>query len=590
MVLGRLKPGVSVAKAQAEMSMIAKQLEAEAPQANTGWDASVITLADQVVGSSKRVIWMLFGAVTIVLLITCANVGNLMLTRAASRQRETAVRTALGAPRWRIARQWVVENVILAMAGGFVGIMLASYGVDLLVASGPRGVPRLSEIAVDWRVIGVTAAATIVIGLLIGLPAAFNRRSGMLASDLHGASGRTTGGVHAARFRSGLVVTQMSLAVVLLLAAGLLVRSLGRLAAVDPGFRADHVLTVSVSLPGDKYPDEARAAQFFGAFADRIKALPGVAAVGAVSMLPLQNGDAATSIHVVGRPEPPAGQAPIASVRVADEGYFGAMKIPVRRGRTFSPVDNAQAPRAIVISESLANKIWPNEDPIGQRLRVDYARNKDDELEVIGVVGDVRHAGLDEDTRETIYYPVNQFNYSNLTFVVRAAGRADALAPSVRGVLHEMDPNVPAEDLATMDHWLARSMNDRRDPMLLLTIFAVLAVTIAAVGVYAVLSFGVSQRTREIGVRMALGAQPRAVLAMVLGGGLRLTLAGIAIGAAAGMFATRALDKLLFHVQPTDPVTMGAVALLLAVVALAAMYVPARRAARVDPVVALRSE
>jgi ABC-type antimicrobial peptide transport system permease subunit len=205
-------------------------------------------------------------------------------------------------------------------------------------------------------------------------------------------------------------------------------------------------------------------------------------------------------------------------------------------------------------------------------------------------VGDVRHAGLDEDTRETIYYPVNQFNYSNLTFVVRASGRADALAPSVRGVLREMDPNVPAEDLATMEHWLARSMNDRRDPMLLLTIFAVLAVTIAAVGVYAVLSFGVSQRTREIGVRMALGAQPRAVLAMVLGGGLRLTLAGIAIGAAAGMFATRALDKLLFHVQPTDPVTMGAVALLLGAVAFAAMYVPARRAARVDPVVALRSE
>jgi putative ABC transport system permease protein len=589
MAIGRLKSGVTRAQAEADVTAIGAQLEKEYPSFDTGWRVSVVGLADEVVGSSKSVILVLFGAVSLVLLITCANVGNLMLTRAASRRREVAVRTALGATRWRLAREWMVENLILAIAGGAIGLILTAYAVDLLVASSPSGVPRLHEIALDGRVIAATALVTIIVGLVIGAPAALQERTTRLAADLQGASARTAGSVQAARFRSVLVVAQMSLAVVLLLASGLLVRSVARLAQVDPGFDPKGVLTLGVTLPNDKYPDLARQAAFFNELSTRLGALPGVEKVGAVSFLPLQNGNAGTGFVVVGQPEPAPGMGPSASVRITDPGYFSAMRIPVLQGRALSAADREGTPRVVVVSELLAKKIWPNGDAIGQRIKVYYGR-PDDTLEVVGIVGDVRHSGLDEEVYQTIYYPASQYNYGALTYVIRTAGPPANAAPAVRAALHELDPNVPAEDVGTMDHWVTRSMSDRRDPMLVLTIFAALAVTIAAVGVYAVLSFGVSQRTREIGVRMALGAQPREVLSMVLGGGMRLTLIGITLGVIGGAIATRALDKLLFHVQPTDPLTIGAVALLLGIVALVAMYVPARRAARVDPVVALRSE
>jgi putative ABC transport system permease protein len=589
MVLGRLKPGATVAQAVSEMDGVAAQLEREYPEFDTGWRANVVALTDQVVGSSKRILWMLFGAVSLVLLITCANVGNLMLTRAAARQREVAVRTALGAPRWRLARQWFIENVMLAGAGGVLGILLASYGVDLLVAAGPQGVPRIHEISLDWRVIAVTAAVTIVVGLLIGMPAMFQGRTERLAAELHGTGARSTGGVHAARFRSGLVVAQMSLAVVLLLGSGLLVRSIERLSQVDPGFDPSNVLTFGVSLPQDKYPDLARQSAFFTSLAERIGALPGVLSEGGVSFLPLQNGDAATGFSIIGRPEPKPGEGPSASVRTVEPGYFKTMRIPLRRGRMLAATDREKSTKVVLVTESLAKRIWPNEDPVGRHIKVHYA-NPGDVLEVVGVVGDVHHAGLDADVRETIYYPASQYNYGSLNITLRTTGAPQALIPAVRAVMHDLDPNIPAEDLATMSHWVTRSMADRRDPMFLLTIFAALAVTIAAVGIYAVLSFGVSQRTREIGVRMALGARPSEVLSLVLGGGLKLTLIGIAIGAAAGMLGARAIEKLLFQVTPGDPLVMAAVAAMLVMIALLAMYIPARRAARVDPIVALRTE
>ena len=589
MVIGRLKPGVTKAQAESEMAGIARQLEREYPQFDTGWSARVIGLADQVVGSSKRVLWVLLGAVTLVLLITCANVGNLMLTRAAARQREVAVRTALGAPGWRLARQWLIENLALAIAGGIVGVLLASYGVDLLVAANSENVPRLREIALDGRVIAVTAGVSVIVGLLIALPAAVELGSGRLATTLRSVGGRTTDSARAARFRSGLVVAQMSLAVVLLLGAGLLVRSIERLASVDPGFDAANLLTVGVSLPFDSYTDRARQTAFFDALSQRLAGLPGVTHVGAVNVLPLTNAEVATGFTVVGRPVPPAGEGPVASIRIVDPAYLAAMRIPLRGGRSFTAADAEKAAPVVMVSEALAKKIWPNEDPVGHRLKIAYT-NPDAEPEIVGIVGDIRQQGLDAEVRETIYYPMAQSGYGSMTFVIRAARAPEALAPAVRSAIRELDRNIPPEDLATMSSWLTRSMSDRRDPMWLLSIFAVLAVTIAAVGVYAVLSFGVAQRTREIGVRMALGAQPREVVAMVLGGGLRLALVGIALGAAVGLVAARALDRLLFHVTPGDPLTLGVVAAMLVGVALLATYVPARRAARVDPMVALRSE
>jgi predicted permease len=435
----------------------------------------------------------------------------------------------------------------------------------------------------------VTAAVTIFVGVLIGMPAMFQGRTERLAAELHGTGARSSGGVHAARFRSGLVVAQMSLAVVLLLGSGLLVRSIERLSQVDPGFDPRNVLTFGISLPQDKYPDLARQSAYFAALSERIGALPGVQAVGGVSFLPLQNGDAATGFTVIGRPEPAPGTGPSASVRTVEAGYFATMRIPLLRGRMISAADRENTQKVVLITDALARKIWPGEDPVGQHIKVHYAK-PDDILEVVGVVGDVHHAGLDADVRETIYYPATQYNYGSLNITLRTAGAPQALIPAVRAVVHDLDANIPAEDLATMSHWVTRSMADRRDPMFLLTIFAALAVTIAAVGVYAVLSFGVSQRTREIGVRMALGAQPRAVLALVLGGGLRLTLAGVALGTLAGMLGARAIEKLLFQVTPGDPIVLTGVAALLVVIALLAMYFPARRAARVDPVVALRTE
>jgi putative ABC transport system permease protein len=589
MVVGRLRPAVTAAQAQAQMDVITRSLEQEYPDFDTGWDANVVSLTEQVVGSARGTLLVVLGAVTLVLLIAVANVGNLMLVRAEARQQELALRTALGASRLRLVRQWLVESTLVSLAGGAAGVLLARWGVDLLVATAPPGVPRLAEIAVDPRVLGVAAAVSCTVGIVAGLPAALGVTARGLAAGLRSGSGRTTADRPARRWRNGMVVAQVSLALVLMTGAGLLVRSLQRLSAIDPGFDATGVMTVGVDLPQATYADDARQAGFFAQLTERIRSLPAVSAVGAISFIPLAGPGAATRFTIVGRPAPRPGEWTSADIRIVDPGYFGAMRIPLRRGRPFTAADEANAPPVIVINETMAKRFWSGADPIGSRLQVSWT-HPDAQPAIIGVVGDVRASALDADVHPTIYYVEAQEPTASMTVVVRHRSDPATLVSMVRQAVHDLDRDVPLGDVASMPALVTRSMSDRRYPMLLLSGFAVLAAVLAAVGLYGLLSYTVARRNHEIGVRVALGANRADVLRMVLGDGARLVFLGIAIGAIAATLAARALGHLLYGVGPTDPLTFAGVAGLLAVVALVASYVPASRATKVDPMVALRTE
>jgi len=589
MVVGRLRSGITYERAQAELSGIAHALEQEYPGFNTGWTVNLVSLTDQVVGPARRTLLMLMGAVALVLLIACANVANLLLGRAVGRQREIAVRTALGASRWRVARQVLVGSVLLSLAGGAAGCLLALWGVGLLVAARPSDVPRLAEVGVDARVLAATIAVSLIVGLACGLPTALGDATRAIASVLRSAGTRATAASASLRFRGGLVVGQVSLALVLLAGAGLLVRSLRKVAAVDPGFDPANLLTVSLDLPAGTYPDPARQAAFYSRLLERVHGLPGVEGAGAVSLLPLTGQNSATGFSVVGRPAPAPGQGPVADIRVADPDYFHAMRIPLRRGRTPTEADRPGSPPVVVVNETLARQTWPGEDPIGRRVKVNWIESSP-EAEVIGVVGDVHSAGLDGDIRPTIYYPQAQRPSGSMWLVIRHAGDPATLTTAARAAVREIDRNLPVPDGLTMYARLVRSMSDRRYPMLLLSIFAGLAVLLSAVGLYGVLAYAVSQRTAEIGIRMALGAQVRDVVRLVVTQGLRVVALGIAIGLAGAVAATRVLRGLLYGVGATDPQTLLLVSLGLLGVAALAAYLPVRRATKVDPMVALRYE
>ena len=589
MAVGRLKNGVTVERAQTEMSRIARQLASDYPDFDTGWGATVVPLMEQVVGGSRRTILIVLGAVSLVLLIACANVANLMLARAASRERELAVRAALGAPRWRLVRQALVESLVLALAGGAAGALLAGWAVHLLVRAAPPDVPRLADIRLDLTVLAMTALVSMAAGVLFGLPAALSR-SGAAIQDLHAAATRTTAGVPAARLRGALVIAQMSLAIVLLVGAGLLVRSLRQLIAVDPGFDPTNISALTITLPRATYTDSLRRFAFYERLLERVRNMPGVQSAGIISRLPMTPGNAVTALTVVGRPEPAPGEAPAAAIRVVDPGYFAAMRIPLERGRSLAPSDRIGGAPVAVISEAMAHQLWPGEDPIGQHVKVEW-RHRSASVEIVGVVADSRHDGLDAAFEPTLFYPFAQESQqSTMSLVLRSALPPGTLTRTVRAAVSEMDKGVPVADAVTMYHHIAETMADRRYPAFVLGLFAALALTLAAVGIYGVLSYTVGQRTREIGVRVALGARPGDVLRTVLGGGLKLTLIGVALGGVAAGLAAGALGKLLYGVHALDPLTFILVPLVLVGVALLAMAAPARRAARVDPMVALRSE
>jgi len=588
-VLGRLKPGVTIEAAQAGMDAITANLAAAYPERDAGWASNVVPLHEQVVGDIRPALLLLAGAVGFVLLVACANVANLLLARATARRRELAVRAALGAGRGRLVRQLLTESLMLAGAGGAAGLALAYGGLRVLVTlAASLGIPRLDEAAIDavalWFTLGLSVVAGVVFGLAPALTASRLDLNEGLRDGARGSDAR--GG----RVRAALVVAEVALSLALLAGAGLLLRSFDRLLSVSPGFRPEGVLTMQVSLSGSKYrPDEARIG-FFEELTRRVERLPGVVAAGGISFLPLTGLGSATSFTIVGEPEPPPGEHPVADVRAVSGDYFRAMGIPLVAGRTFTGRERGEAARVIVINEAMAERFWPGQDPIGRKVAISWSDRVVDE--VIGVVADVKLVALDDDVRATAYWPHarEDVTYAGLTLAIRTDGDPAALAPAVVAQVRDLEPLQPVANIRTMDEVVAGSVAPRRVVMLLVTVFAAVAVTLAAIGLYGVIAAVVSGRTREIGVRLAIGARPADVLRQVVGQAMRLVGAGIAVGLAGALALTRLIGSQLFGVAPADPVTFGAVIVLLAAVGLAASLVPALRAARVDPVEALRAE
>ena len=588
-VVARLKPNVSVAQAQAEMDTIAGRLEQQYVEFNTGWEAKLVPVREQLAGEIKPALMILLGAVAFVLLIACANVANLMLARAASRQKEIAIRTALGAGRWRVMRQLLTESVLLALVGGTLGLLLALWGVDVLVALSPKNLISGEEVGLSLPVLGFTFGISLLTGIVFGLWPAFEAAR----SDPHEAlkeTGRSnTGGPRSRRARGAFVVAEVALALVLLVGAGLLMKSFLRLQAINPGFDPQNVLTMRVLLPRTKYPDDAKRVAFFRQAVERMQGLPGVVSAAAADTIPFAGLGSATGFTIEGQPAPAAGDAPVTDVRVVDEHYFRTMNIPVIHGRTFTAEEANTDRRTIIINEALARKYFAGRDPIGQRIVVDM-KEVNEPNEIIGVVGDARYTKLETEARAMVYWTHPQLANSAMTLVLRTAGDPLSVAPAAQREIQALDRDQPVADVRPMASWIGESIARARFGALLLNLFAAVALVLAALGLYGVMAYTVTQRTHEIGIRMALGAQSRDILRMVVGQGLLLTLIGVVLGLGAAFGLTRLLSSLLYGVSATDPAIFAGLSALLALVAFAASYVPARRATKVDPMVALRYE
>ena len=587
MVIARLKDGVDLQGGQAEMSTITARLEREHDY-NEGWTANVVSLHEQTVGEVRPALLVLLSAVGLILLIACANVANLLLARASGREREMAIRTAIGASRGRVIRQLMTESGLLAILGGVSGLLLAVWGIDVLIKFSPGDIPRTEDIGLNYAVLLFTLAASLLAGFLFGFTPAMQASKPDLHSSLREASGGS--GVAAGRrLRGAFVVSEVALAVLLLIGAGLVIRSFSELTAVDPGFDAENVLGFRVSLPGAAYPDQAQQTAFFQELIRRVESLPGVTSAGATIARPLGRAmGPGTSFILEDRPEPPRADRPVADIRAVTPGYFRTLGVPLISGRSFTERDRAESPLAVVINQTMARTFWPDENAVGHRVSVSW-----DEMisaEIVGVVGDVRHGGLDAVPRAKIYFAHAQFQWSVLDLVVRAGADPAALVAAIRGEVAELDPNLPVYSVSTMRELVTGSVAEERFNMLLLSLFAAVALLLASVGIYGVLSYSVTQRTHEIGVRVALGAEGRSVLRLVVGQGMALAGAGVLVGVLAAFGLTRLMTSLLYEVSATDPLTYAAVVVILLLVALAACYVPAWRATRVDPVVALKYE
>jgi putative ABC transport system permease protein len=586
-VVARLKPGVTLERAHAEMTGIHARLADQFPATNKGWSANVQPLDVHVSGDLKPTLLVLLAAVGFVVLVACANVASLLLARAAARQRETAVRTALGATWTRLAKQALAESLTLAFLGGAAGLLLAYWLLRLLLVAAERGLtlPRAHEIGLDLRVLGFTALVCLITGVLFGIaPALWSRRASV--TNALKDSGRSGTSARAARMRGALVVGEIALAMVLLTGAGLMLRSFARLTAVGPGFDT-RVMTFSVSLPAARY-DGAKPRIFFEQLLDRLRGLPEVSAAGAVSFLPMTGPASATSYQAEGQPELEAGARPVAEVRVIAGDYFAAMGIPLKSGRLFNADEQRERRPVIVISEAMAREAFPGQNPIGRRVKISWTYNEYDE--VIGVVGDIRHAELGAPTRPMVYWPHVHTTYTTMMPVVRTAGESETVVAAARAEVLRLDPAQPIAGVRTLEEIVASSVAQPRLISRLLAVFAAVALVLAAIGIYGVVAYGVSQRTREIGIRVALGASRGSVVKMILAHGVLLAAAGLAIGIPAALLLARGMKSMLFETPPGDPATILAVSLVLAGAAVTACLVPLRKALRVDPAHALRSE
>ncbi len=597
-IIGKLRPGVSVQQAQAEMDTITARLRHDFPEQyppNGGLTFGIVPLMEQVVGNVRRTLWLLLGAVGLVLLIACANVANLQLSRAVVRRKEMAVRSALGASRRRVVRQLLTENIVLGVCGGVLGLALAYGGVQAIHILGRQSVPRLESVQVEATALLYTFLISTLAGILFGLAPALRLSRLDLQTTLQDTT-RGSAGVSAIwgrgnRLRRLLVVSELALCVILLISSGLLIRSFLRVRDVSPGFNPEKVLTVELTMSGQKYKDKQAVLATYHDLFQRLEGLPGVSAAGAVTSLPLSQMYAWGPITVEGRVAPPGEKFINADMRMVSGHYFQAMGIPLLSGRLFDDHDVASAPRVALVDGYMAQQLWPNQDAVGKRFHLGGISDTSSPwITVVGLVGQVKQYTLDSDSRIALYLPQTQYVTRAMNLVVRGSNDPAALAPALKQQVHEVDSELPLYNVVSMQHRLDESLARRRFIMVLLAVFAAIALALATIGIYGVMAYLISQGTRDIGIRMALGATQNEILALTVGKGMVLALSGAAIGVVVALALTRLLRGLLFGVGSSDPITFCVVPLLLVMVALLASYIPARRASRIDPATALRHE
>jgi putative ABC transport system permease protein len=590
-VIGRLKQGASIAGAQAEIDNVSARLEQQFPETNKGWGATVFPLVADTVRTYDTALWVMMAAVGFVLLIACANVANLMLARASGREREIALRAALGASRWRIVRQLLTESVIVALIGGALGILIGFWGVDALRAANPadaaKYAPGWYQLGINPTVLLFTLTLSVVSGIVFGLAPALQVSKPDLNSSLKEGTRGTTSTSH--RLRSSLIVFEVALSLVLLVCAGLMIRSFLSLLRTDPGFNPDHVLTMNLVLPGAKYKDEAARAAFYDDLVQRVKAQPGVESAAVVNYLPLGGANSSDSYLVEGEPEPAPGQEHDGRYRVATPDYFRTMEIPIVRGRAFTVQDKAGTTDVVIVNETLARQHWPGQDPLGKRIRFYGPPERAGWREIVGVVKDVKHE-LNIPVTPEYYLPHKQDSWNAMVLVARTSVDPASLSTALRQQVWAIDKDQPVFDVKTMYEVRSSSVALYSFSSVMLGIFAGVALVLAAVGIYGVMAFAVTQRTQEIGIRMALGARTADVLGLVVRHGMKLAVIGIVLGLAGSWALTRFIEKLLVGVQPTDLLTFSLVSIGLLLAAFLACYLPARRATKVDPLVALRYE
>ena len=603
--VARLKPGVTLEQAQADMANIAANLERQYPDTNAGNRVKIQPLLETFVRNVRRALWVLFAAVGFVLLIACANIANLLLVRASARRREMAIRAAMGAGRWRITRQLITESLLLALVGGALGLLLARWTIELILYISPNAIPRAREIGLDWRVLAFTFGVAFLTGILFGLAPALQAGR----TDVHETLKESGRGMAERRWlRSSLVVVELATTLVLLIGAGLMIRSFYRLQKVDSGFSYEHLTSFSISLPQQKYSTVDQREQFFKRLLENVRGLPGVEASAAASGLPLGNNSWQSPFTVAGHPVSQRNQTTTMTALLVTPDYFRAMNIPLKRGRYFDEHDDRSflarrdltklsedarrmaGVNAIIIDEEFARRYWPGEEALGKQVKLS-ADDRAPALTVVGIVGRVKMEGLNQDSnRVQGYLPFAQLAFSGMTVIVKGSGDPNQLMTSVRRQVAAIDPSQPIYNVRTMDEIRAQSVAPERLNLTLLSLFAGVALLLASVGIYGVMSYTVTQRTHEIGIRMAIGAQTQDVFKMVIGQGMKLVLIGVALGLAGAFGLTRLMTSMLFGVGPTDPATFASIAVLLAGVALVACYIPGRRATKVDPVVSLRYE